>query len=271
MRKQDILTPVGLLLGISLIIFAISSGEVGLGGFYDVMSIIITIGGSFSALLITFPLDEMINILKMTKSLFTTPAVSKVEMIDTFKNLSMKSRKNGLLSIEDDIEDIEDDFLRTGLELVVDGVETELIVDILNTNISEVENRYNKGAKIFKTWGSFAPAFGMIGTLIGLIEMLAQLDNPDNIASGMAKALITTFYGALLANLVLNPLGFNLQNKGEKEVEIREMILVGILSIKNAESTRVLEEKLVSFLTVEEKAKYLNDGILNKRMNKHAA
>lgn len=95
MKKQDILTPIGLLLGISLIIFAISSGEVGLGGFYDVMSIIITIGGSFSALLITFPLDEMINILKMTKSLFTTPAVSKVEMIDTFKNLSMKSRKNG--------------------------------------------------------------------------------------------------------------------------------------------------------------------------------
>ena len=101
MKKQDILTPIGLLLGISLIIFAISSGEVGLGGFYDVMSIIITIGGSFSALLITFPLDEMINILKMTKSLFTTPAVSKVEMIDTFKNLSMKSRKNG------DIVDIE--------------------------------------------------------------------------------------------------------------------------------------------------------------------
>ena len=132
MKKQDILTPIGLLLGISLIIFAISSGEVGLGGFYDVMSIIITIGGSFSALLITFPLDEMINILKMTKSLFTTPAVSKVEMIDTVKNLSMKSRKNGLLSIEEDIEDIEDDFLRTGLELVVDGVETELIVDILN-------------------------------------------------------------------------------------------------------------------------------------------
>ena len=105
MKKQDILTPIGLLLGISLIIFAISSGEVGLGGFYDVMSIIITIGGSFSALLITFPLDEMINILKMTKSLFTTPAVSKVEMIDTFKNLSMKSRKNGLNSLmtKDDI------------------------------------------------------------------------------------------------------------------------------------------------------------------------
>lgn len=271
MKKQDILTPIGLLLGISFIVFAISRGEVGLSGFYDVLSIIITIGGSFSALLVTFPLDEIKNLLKMTKNLFTTPSVSKAELIETFKSLSMKSRKNGLLSIEDDIEDIEDDFLRTGLELVVDGVDTELIVDILNTNISEVENRYNKGSKIFKTWGSFAPAFGMIGTLIGLIQMLGQLDNPDNIASGMAKALITTFYGAVLANLVLNPLGFNLQNKGEKEVEIKEMMLVGILSIKNAESTRVLEEKLLSFLTIEEKTKYLNDGILNKRIEKHAA
>ena len=271
MKRKDILTPIGLLLGITLITFALSRGDVGLGGFYDLISIIITIGGSFSALLITFPLDEIKLLLKMTKNLFTTPDVSKVDMIDTFKNLSIKSRKYGLLSIEDEISEIEDDFLKTGLELVVDGIETELIVDILNTNISEIENRYNKGAKIYKTWGSFAPAFGMIGTLIGLIQMLAQLDNPSTIASGMAKALITTFYGALLANLVLNPLGFNLQNKAEKEVDNKEMMLVGILSIKNAEPTRVLEEKLMAFLNVEEKLKYLNDGNLNKRVSKNAA
>lgn len=271
MRKQDILTPLGLILGIGLLMFSLMTGGVGIGTFYDFLSIVITIGGSFSALLITFPLDEMMSVLRMTKNLFTTPAVSGIEMIETFKNLSIKSRKDGLLSIEQDIELIEDYFLKTGLELVVDGIETELIVDILNTNISEIEGRYNKGAKIYKTWGSFAPAFGMIGTLIGLIQMLTKLDNPDNIASGMAVALITTFYGAVLANLILNPLGFNLQNKGEKEVEIKEMMLVGILSIKNAEPTRVLEEKLVSFLTVEEKVKYLNSRILSKRMENHAA
>lgn len=271
MKRNDILTPAGLLLGISLIVFSISQGEVGLGGFYDLMSVIITIGGSFAAVLVTFSMDEMKSLFKIMKSLFTTPSMSKVGMIDTFKNLSIKSRKNGLLSIENEIADIEDDFLRTGLELVVDGIDNELIVDILNTNISEVENRYNKGAKIFKTWGSFAPAFGMIGTLIGLIQMLAQLDNPDTIASGMAKALITTFYGALLSNLVLNPLGFNLQNKAEKEVENREMMMVGILSIKNAEPTRVLEEKLVSFLTTEEKVGYLKSIASSKKVNNNAA
>lgn len=258
MKKQDILTPIGLLLGIGLILFGISNGDTGLAGFYDSISIVITIGGSFAALLVTFSLDDMKLLLKMTKKLFTMSKTSKVDIIDTFKYLSMKSRKDGVLSIELDVEKIEDEFMRSGLQLVIDGIDTELTVDILNSKISEVENTYNKGAKIYKTWGSYAPAFGMIGTLIGLIQMLAQLDNADMIATGMAKALITTFYGALLANLVLNPLGFNLQNKAEREAEDKEMILVGILSIKNAESTRILEEKLTSFLSVEERIKYLN-------------
>ena len=176
--------------------------------------------------------------------------------INQFKEISIKSRKDGLLALESDIEQIKDDFMKTGLELVVDGIEGDLIVEILNNNISEIEGRYSKGAKMYKTWGSYAPAFGMIGTLVGLIQMLAELDNPDNIASGMAAALITTFYGALLANLILNPLGFNLENKGQREVENREMMLIGILSIKNGDSTRVLEEKLKSFLNEKEKVKY---------------
>lgn len=263
MKRNDILTPVGILLGVSLIVFAISQGDVGLKGFYDLVSIIITIGGSFAALLITYSLDEITMLTSMTKNLFRTPAISKVDVINEFKEISMKARREGFLAIESDIEEINDDFMKTGLELVVDGVETDLIVEILNNNISEVENRYAKGGKIYKTWGSYAPAFGMIGTLIGLIQMLAQLDNPDTIASGMAAALITTFYGALLANLVLNPLGFNLENKGEREAENREMMLVGILSIKNGDSTRVLEEKLTSFLNEKEKAKYLKGGNIN--------
>lgn len=270
MKRHDILTPIGLLLGVSLIVFAISQGDVGLVGFYDLISIIITIGGSFAAVLITFQFEEIKAVLKMTKNLFKSPSISKVDMIETLKILSIKSRRDGLLSIERDIEEIGDDFLRSGLELVVDGIETDLIIEILNTNISEVENRYNSGAKIYKTWGAYAPAFGMIGTLIGLIQMLAQLDNPDNIANGMAKALITTFYGAILANLILNPLGFNLQNKAEKEVENREMMLVGILSIKNSEPTRVLEEKLVSFLSDKEKAIYLR-ARSSERIRKNAA
>ena len=255
MKRNDILTPIG----ISLIVFAISQGNVGLSGFYDLISVIITIGGSFAALLITFSFDEVKMMGSISKVLFKTPALDKVEVIHIFKEISMKARKDGLLAIESDIEEINDSFMKTGLELVVE-IETDLIIEILNNNISEIEGRYMKGAKMYKTWGSYAPAFGMIGTLVGLIQMLAELDNPDNIASGMAAALITTFYGALLANLILNPLGFNLENKGQREVENREMMLVGILSIKNGDSTRILEEKLTSFLNEKEKAKYNKDG-----------
>lgn len=263
MKRNDILTSLGILLGVSLIVFSISQGEVGLQGFYDLMSIIITIGGSFAALIITYSLDEITMVVAMTKNLFRTSTISKIDVINQFKEISMKARKEGFLAIERDIENIKDGFMKTGLELVVDSIETDLIIEILNNNITEVENRYSKAGKIYKTWGSYAPAFGMIGTLIGLIQMLAQLDNADNIASGMAVALITTFYGAVLANLVLNPLGLNLENKGEKEAENREMILVGILSIKNEDSTRVLEEKLISFLNEKEKSKYLKGGNIN--------
>lgn len=263
MKRSDILTPVGILLGVGFIVFAISQGEIGLKGFYDLLSIIITIGGSFAALLITYSLDEIAMVMSMSKKLFRTSAISKIDVINKFKEISMKARKEGFLAIESDIEELKDDFMKTGLELVVDGIETDLIIEILNNNISEVENRYNKAGKIYKSWGAYAPAFGMIGTLVGLIQMLAELDNADNIASGMAVALITTFYGAVLANLILTPLGLNLENKGEREAENREMILVGILSIKNGDSTRVLEEKLVSFLNEKEKSKYLKDGNAN--------
>lgn len=259
MKRNDILTPVGMLLGVGLIVFSLSQGEIGLKGFYDLISIIITVGGSFAALIITYSLDEVAMMVTMTKNLFKSVSISKINLINDFKEISVKTRKDGFLAIESDIEALNDDFMKTGLELVVDGVETDLIVEILNNNISEVENRYGKVGKMYRSWGSYAPAFGMIGTLIGLIQMLAQLDSPDNIASGMAVALITTFYGAILANLILNPLGSNLENKGEREAENREMILVGILSIKNGDSTRVLEEKLISFLNEKEKANYLKD------------
>lgn len=271
MRRKDILTPIGIILGVGLILFSISDGSVGIKGFYDLLSIYITVGGSLAALIITYPLEEIKLVLRMTRNLFETPTVNKLEMIETFKDLSIDARKNGLLSLENRINQIDDDFMKTGLELVVDGIESELIIEVMNNKIDEVINRHSKGAKVYKTWGAYAPAFGMIGTLIGLIQMLAALDNPDMIASGMAKALITTFYGALMANLILNPLGYNLQNKGEKEAENRDMMLVGILSIKNGESTRVLEEKLMSFLTEKEKTLYLGTKKIDKKVDKDVA
>lgn len=257
MKKQDILTPIGLILAVGLVIFGAMQGKSGLGIFFDPASIAITIGGSFASVLITFSSEDLKKIIKILKTSFTSHNIYKIDLVDQFKELSRKVRKDGVLSIESEVNEIEDDFLRKGLELVIDGLEPETIKEILELEMLEIEGGYNKGSKIFKVWGTYAPAFGMIGTLMGLIQMLAGgLGSADAIASGMSVALITTLYGSLLANIVLNPVGFNIQSKGEKEIEYREMMLTGIMSIQDGDSTRVIEEKMITFLTVEEKLKY---------------
>lgn len=272
MKKQDILTPIGLILAVGLVIFGALQGDTRLSIFYDLASIAITIGGSFAAVLITFSSDDIKSMLKIIKMSFTSHNIYKVDLVDQFKELSRKVRKDGVLSIEQEVTEVEDDFLRRGLELVIDGLDPETIKEILELEMLEIENRYNKGSKIFKVWGTYAPAFGMIGTLIGLIKMLAGgMGSADDIAAGMSVALITTFYGALLANIVLNPVGFNIQNKGQKEIDYREMMLSGIMSIQDGESTRVIEEKLVTFLTSEEKLQYYSREVNNEGASKNAA
>lgn len=256
MKKQDILTPIGLVLAAGLVLWAAAQSAMGLKIFIDLPSVCITVGGSFAAVLITFPIDEVKRMFKLLIISFTSNNLYKIDLVDQFKEISKKIRKDGVLAIEEEVTQIEDDYLRRGLELVIDGIDPDTTKEILEIEIGEVENSYNNGAKIFKIWGTYAPAFGMVGTLVGLIQMLADMGSPESIAAGMGKALITTFYGSLLANMVLNPIGFNIQDKGQKECEYREMMLCGIISIQNGDSTRVIEEKLVTFLTPKEKLNY---------------
>lgn len=264
MKKQDILTPIGLVFAAAVMFFGIAQGDTGISSFVDIPSIAITLGGSLAAVLVTFSLEDLKEVPKIIKISFTSNNIYKMDLIDQFKEISRKVRKDGVLSIEQEVSEIEDEFLKKGLELIIDGIEAEDTKEILETEIYSVENMYDRGSKIFKIWGSYAPAFGMVGTLIGLIQMLADLGTPDTIASGMSKALITTFYGAILANAVLNPIGFNVQTKGEKEVEYMEMMLSGINSIQNGDSTRVIEEKLVTYLNKSEMKAYYNREVNEK-------
>lgn len=264
MKKKDILTPIGLILALGLVLFAAATGKDGLGIFWDLPSLIIVVFGSFAAVLITFTMEDIKDIPKAIGYSMSINSISKIEFIETLKSLSKKARKDGLLSIESDVEQIEDKFLKKGLELTIDGAEANTIREILEIEITAIESINAKNGKIFKIWGSYAPAFGMVGTLVGLIQMLADLGTPDNIAAGMGKALITTFYGALIANTVLNPIGFNIDSKNAKEVSLREMMLEGILSLQSGESSTIIEEKLTSYLTSEEKRQYYT--ILNENL-----
>lgn len=262
MKRRDILTVIGIIVGLAMMIWGmamVSITEYSIGQlklFWDISSVIITIGGSFCALLIAYPLKTFKRLSKIIVQSFKESEKSAPDIISQFTSLSRKARREGLLSLEDEISSIEDDFLKKGLQMVVDGIEPETIREIMDLEISEMERRHKEGIEMLKTWGGYAPAFGMAGTLIGLIQMLANLSDSSQIASGMAKALITTFYGSLMAYLIFNPMAANLTLKSEQEVAIRDMMLEGILSIQSGVNPRIIEEKLISYLSPEERKKH---------------
>lgn len=241
----------GLVAGVFLIVYSImSSGD--LKSFVDIPSIIITLGGSFCALLISFPARDLMKVPKILKLLVNKPENDRKKLILEFSEMAKKARKNGLLSLEDDIAGMEDEFLSSGLQMVVDGIDPDVIRDILTLKMETTERRHRMGQSIFSKWGELAPAFGMIGTLIGLIVMLANLQDASAIGTGMAVALITTFYGSFLANLVFIPIASNLSVQTDEEMLTKEMAIDGIMEIQAGTNPRVLEEKLMTYLSPEE-------------------
>lgn len=268
MKKLDKLTPIGLIAGATLLLWGMLSGG-SMKIFWDLPSVLITIGGSFSAVLIAYSLKDVKNMATLIKQSFKETDTSSKDIIVKFTDLSRKARREGLLSLEDEIAEIEDEFLKKGLQMVVDGIEPETIKDILELEINEMEDRHLKSAGIFSTWGAFAPAFGMIGTLIGLVQMLQNLTDVNSIATGMGKALLTTFYGTILANLFCIPIASNLKQKSGREVATREMMLEGILSIQSGVNPRIVEEKLLTYLQPKIRLEYqniiseLNEGVVD--------
>lgn len=263
MKKSDALTGIGIVAGLALVIYGMAMGGTNLMIFWDLSSVLITGGGSIAAVLITISLDEFKKAGAVFMQSFKENQSSGLETIQQFSGLSKKARREGLLSLEDEISQLEDDFLKKGLQMVVDGIEPETIREILELEIGEMETRHSSGINIFSTWGIYAPAFGMIGTLIGLIQMLSNLQDVSGIASGMGKALITTFYGSLLANIFCNPIAANLAKKSAKEAGAREMMLEGILAIQSGVNPRIVEEKLISYLEPKERLEYLKGNVEN--------
>lgn len=241
----------GLVVGFILIVVSImTSGDI--KSFLDPASIVVTLGGSFCALLISFPAKDLMKVPRLLKMLVNKPETDRKKLILLFSEMARKARRNGLLSLEDDIAGIEDEFLSAGLQMVVDGMEQDVIREIMTLKMEVTERRHRMGQSIFSKWGELAPAFGMLGTLIGLIVMLANLQDSSAIGTGMAVALITTFYGSLLANLVFIPIANNLSVQTNEEMLSKEMAIEGILEIQAGTNPRILEEKLMTYLSPEE-------------------
>ena len=245
----DKATPIGLVLGVGLILISIAIGGGGLMPFVDVPSIMIVFGGSIAATLINFPLAKVLSVFSVVKNCFFVKLPEPKEAIATFSDLSAVARRDGLLALEAKMEAIDDPFLKRGLELVVGGSTKEEITASMETELAYIEQRHGTGKKIVDSIGAAAPAFGMIGTLIGLVQMLRSLDDPSNIGAGMAVALLTTLYGAVVANLFCIPLAGKLETKGNEETLIRELMITGLQSSVEGHAPRATEERLLAFLS----------------------
>lgn len=254
MKKFDVLTVGGIALGLGLVLWGIISGSP-LSAFINFAGMVIVIGGSTGALLVSFPMGQIKQVTKVTMQALFEKTQDIGALAELFAGLAQRARREGLLALEDDIETIEDTFLSNGLQMVIDGFEPESIRDIMETDIRNLGARHAMGQSLFKTWGGIAPAFGMIGTLIGLVQMLAQLDDPEMIGPGMAVALLTTFYGTLLANLVFNPIAAKLEIRSEAEMKYREAIVDSLLALQAGVNPRIVQEKLKAYLSPAEREK----------------
>ena len=245
---MDIATLVGLILGIGLVLGSILMGG-SLTPFINVPSLMITVGGSIAAILINFPLGKALGVFGVVKNCFLYKLPTPIEVVTQFKDFANVVRKDGILALEQKVEEISDAFLKRGLETVVGGTSKEDIQSVLETEIYYIEQRHALGKKIVEAIAAAAPAFGMIGTLIGLVQMLRSLDDPSQIGVGMATALLTTLYGALIANLFCLPLAGKLEARSQEEVTIRELMLAGLCGLVEGQTPRNLEERLLAFLS----------------------
>lgn len=262
---MDIATLIGMIVGIvCILVTIILEGNVLV--YWSLTSIFVVVGGGMASILVSYRIGEIAKMMKVVIKAFIGKELRPQDTIKLLVNLSLKARKEGLLSLESDQEEIDDDFLKQSLQLVVDGVEPDVIVESMDLEIQNMQMRHSKGSGIFKTLGALFPAWGMIGTLIGLINLLQSLDDPSAIGPAMALALITTFYGSVLANFICNPIAAKLELKSREEIQEKRMIIEGILSIQSGENPRILEHKLKTFLSPQQKEDY--DGETDQLNNK---
>lgn len=244
---MDLATIIGVLVAFGLVLMGIVAGGP-LTLFVNIPSLLITIGGTFGIIFINYPMKDVFGVFGVIRNVFFAQHREAKGLIPTFVDFASRARREGILALESAAEDLGDPFFKQGLELVIDGLEPQAIREILETEIEHIEQRHIKGADILNSMGTFAPAMGMVGTLIGLVQMLQSMSDPSTIGPAMAVAIITTFYGAIMANLIALPMAGKLTMRSREEVLEKGMIIEGIMSISAGDNPRIVERKLHSFL-----------------------
>jgi len=244
---MDLGTIVGLVMGFALIVGAILLGG-SLNAFMSLPSVVIVIGGAVCATLVSNPLSRVKSILGVASKAVLHKTTPPEELIGTLVSYAEVARRDGILSLESQCQDIDDPFIVRGIQMAVDGTDPELIEQIMNTELENLVERHESGKALFDAIGKYAPAFGMIGTLIGLVAMLSNMEDPSAIGQGMATALLTTLYGTIFANVFALPISDKLAKRSNEEVLRKTIIIKGVMSIQSGDNPRVVEQKLKTFL-----------------------
>jgi chemotaxis protein MotA len=251
---MDIGTVIGIALGITLVCGAIMM-KTSITTFIDAASVAVVIGGTISAVLISFPLAQVGRIFGVAKKAFFTKPLDPTTYVTTLVQLAEVARRDGILSLESQLADHDyDEFLSRGLRMAIDGQDPAVIEAALEREVETIIERHARGKSIFDNIGKYAPAFGMIGTLIGLVIMLQNMDDPKTLGPSMAVALITTFYGSLVANLIAMPIADKLGLRSEQEIAAKILIIRGVMSIQAGDNPRIVQQKLMAFLDNQQRA-----------------
>ena len=248
---MEITTIIGIFFGLFCIVISIVLGG-DIADFFNIPSIFIVLGGVFASTVVAYPMKMLASLVKVIRNAFLPHEVDLNEDVEMIIRLANIARREGILALENLLQDQQDAFLKKGIMLIVDGTDPELVRNIMETDLALIRERHAQGQAVLLAMSAFSPAYGMIGTLIGLINMLRNLSNSDKLGPSMAVALITTLYGVVLANLVFTPLAKKLKFQGDEECLHKELLLEGMLSIQDGENPRIIREKLNSFLSVSQ-------------------
>ena len=238
---MDIATLIGIVVAFGLVVSAIGGG---IGSFIDPPSMLIVIGGTAGVLLVGYPLKNCISVIGVVLKTFMYKVDSGSDVIAKLVELAQTVRKDGILALESEVGSIENKFMAKGLQMAIDGQEPAAIEEILYLEMEKISARHSIGADMFTALGTYAPSMGMIGTLVGLVLMLQNMSDPSSIGPSMSIALLTTFYGALMANILFLPMSGKLKTRSKDELLIHEIILVGIQSLDAGENPRIMEQEL---------------------------
>ncbi len=244
---MDLSTIIGMGVAFGLMLMAILQGGP-LTMFLNVPSVLIVVGGTAGVAFVQYPAKDLLDAINVAKKTVLHKEASINDMIMQLMGFANKARKEGILALQSEMEKIDDEFLVKAMQMAVDGQEPDTLSGMLNTEIEYIQQRHEKGANIFISLGTISPAMGMVGTLIGLVQMLQTMDDPSKIGPAMAVALLTTFYGAVMANVMFLPMAGKLRLRSESEMLIKTLIIEGMQSILSGENPRIMEQKLHSFI-----------------------